>query len=436
MPSPQTLTELSNPTREKVERRKVASATLVGTTIEWFDFFIYAQAAGLIFAKEFFAAASEFAQIVSWVSLGISFLFRPVGAAVAGHLGDKYGRKPVLTLTLIVMGVATALIGVLPTAAQIGVAAPILLLLLRIVQGLSAGGEWGGAALMAVEHAPRGARGKAGAYPQLGAPCGLALATIVSLVLNVSLGHEAYIAWGWRIPFLLSLLLVGVGLWIRSRVEESPVYREIEQESKAESAPLKTVMRTNGGTVLLAALIFAANNAAGYMLIAFFGSYGIKTLGLDSTPVLASLAAAAILWAALTLWSGALSDKLGRIETFLVGYALLFVAVIPTWRLVNTAELPLFFLGVVLMTPGLALSYGPQSALYAEMFPRPIRFSGVSISYALGAILGGAFAPMIAEFTLGEGSVITLPGYLMGMTAIAVAALLWVRKRVPLQAEL
>ena len=250
------------------------------------------------------------------------------------------------------------------------------------------------------------------------------------------LGHEAYIAWGWRIPFLLSLLLVGVGLWIRSRVEESPVYREIEQESKAESAPLKTVMRHNGGTVLLAALIFAANNAAGYMLIAFFGSYAIKTLGLDSTPVLASLATAAILWAVLTLWAGALSDRIGRIETFLIGYGLLFVAVIPTWRLINTAELPLFFLGVMLMTPGLALSYGPQSALYAEMFPRPIRFSGVSISYALGAILGGAFAPMIAEFTLGEGSVITLPGYLMGMTAVAVVALLWVRKRVPLQAEL
>lgn len=208
----------------KREQRRVLAGTVVGTSIEWYDFFIYAQAAGVVLAPLFFAPAGEtIAQIVAWASLGISFLFRPLGAIVAGHLGDRLGRKQMLVLTLILMGAATALIGVLPTFAQVGMLAPVLLILLRILQGFSAGGEWGGAALMSVEHAPKGKRGFFGAYPQVGVPVGMIVATATMWILTTTLTEEQFLSWGWRIPFLFSIVLIFVGYMIRRAVEESPV---------------------------------------------------------------------------------------------------------------------------------------------------------------------------------------------------------------------
>ncbi|NLP40361.1 MAG: MHS family MFS transporter, partial [Corynebacterium pollutisoli] len=214
------------------EHRRVLSGAMVGTTIEWFDFFIYAQAAALIFAAQYFNPASNesatMAQIISWASLGISFLFRPLGAIIAGHLGDRLGRKPVLVITLVGMGGATVAMGLLPTYAQIGIAAPIILVFLRILQGLSAGGEWGGAALLAVEHAPVHRRGYFGSFPQVGVPSGMLLATLFMLVLSATLTTEQFEAWGWRIPFISSLVLIVIGFLIRRLVEESPVFSELE----------------------------------------------------------------------------------------------------------------------------------------------------------------------------------------------------------------
>ena len=227
------------------EHKRVLAGSMVGTTIEWFDFFIYAQAAGLIFATQYFDPVSNesasLAQIIAWASLGISFLFRPLGAILAGHLGDRLGRKPVLVVTLVGMGLATMLMGVLPTYASIGMAAPILLVVLRILQGLSAGGEWGGAAMLAVEHAPHGKRGLFGAFPQVGVPLGMFLATIFMLVLSAVLTPEQFLAWGWRIPFLSSVVLILLGYLIRRAVEESPAFAEMEELKEKSTAPLGPV---------------------------------------------------------------------------------------------------------------------------------------------------------------------------------------------------
>lgn len=410
------------------EQRRVLGATLVGTTVEWYDFFIYAQAAGLVFASQFFAPAgdssSTLAQVLSWASLGISFLFRPLGAIIAGHLGDRLGRKMVLSATLVLMGVATFLIGVLPTYDSIGIAAPILLVVLRIIQGFSAGGEWGGAALLAVEHAPKGQRGRYGTYPQIGVPLGLALATLVLLFMTLVVGIDAYKEWAWRVPFLFSIVLIVIGALIRSRVSESPVFEEIRERAQESSAPLGELLSNHFGLTIKAALIFAANNATGYILMTFMGAYATKTLGLPQSQVFFAVIIAAIAWAVFTLASGSLSDRIGRTQAFALGYGLLIVAVFPSWMLVNTGNIWAFGAALLLLTPGLSLSYGPQSALYAELFPRAIRYSGVSIAYAIGAILGGAFAPMISELLIDRtGTTLSVAAYLLVLCLIALAAL-------------
>jgi MFS family permease len=417
---------------KRLEERRVLVGTMVGTTIEWYDFFIYAQAAGLVLAGLYFAPLGSnnatLAQLVAWASIGISFLFRPLGAIVAGHLGDRLGRKAMLVVTLVMMGASTVLIGVLPTYAQIGVAAPLLLILLRVLQGFSAGGEWGGAALMSVEHAPVSKRGFFGAYPQIGVPSGLILATGVMLAVTNSMTEEAFLAWGWRIPFLLSVILIGIGYIIRRSVNESPVFTELRERKKESAAPLKELFAHNWRQVVLTALIFIANNAAGYLLIAFFSSYATKPaeaggLGMDRSPVLLASTVAAIFWLAATMFGGILSDRIGRIRTFQIGYAWLFVWAIPMFLLIDTKNIALFALALVVLAVGLGLSYGPQAALYAEMFPAHVRYSGVSIGYALGAILGGAFAPLIAQLLLDETSWSPSIGiYIMVLASISFAA--------------
>ena len=404
------------------EERKVLAGTLVGTSIEWYDFFIYAQAAGLVLAPLFLAPVAEtnpgLAQVLAFATIGISFLFRPLGAIVAGYLGDRLGRKKMLVFTLILMGLSTALIGLLPTYAAIGIAAPILLILLRILQGFSAGGEWGGAALMAVEHAPTARRGFFGAFPQIGVPVGMILATSTLFVITSLLTPEQFMEWGWRIPFLLSIVLIGVGYVIRRAVEESPIFQDLQRRKKESATPLRELFRHNTKSVILTAVIFIGNNAAGYLLIAFFATYAVTVLGMDRPTVLLATTLASFGWLVFTLWGGRVSDRLGRVRTFQIGYAFLALWAVPMWFLIDTGDIVWYFVALFVMTFGLGLSYGPQAALYAEMFPANVRYSGVSIGYALGAILGGAFAPMIAEALMGA----TGQSWTIGVY-IAVAAL-------------
>ncbi|WP_374761817.1 MFS transporter [Nesterenkonia aerolata] len=406
------------------EEKKVLAGTLVGTTIEWYDFFIYAQAAGFVLAVLYFeplgAENPALAQIVAWSSVGISFLFRPLGAIISGYLGDKFGRKLVLFVTLTGMGLATVLIGMLPTYAAWGAAAPILLIVLRILQGLSAGGEWGGAALLSVEHAPRHKRGLFGAYPQIGVPLGMLLATGFMFGLNAVTTEEQFLAWGWRVPFLFSFVLIIVGVLIRLKVDESPVFEEMKERKKESSAPLSELVTTHKKYTFLAALIFAANNAAGYLVIAFFAAYGVNTLGMDRGATLIASVIGGVGWFIFTLFGGWVSDRWGRVRTFQIGYAIIIIWAVPMWFLLDTASLPLFALAIFILTIGLGPSYGPQSALYAEMFPVSIRFSGVSIGYALGSIIGGAFAPMISQAILDNTGKSWLIGvYIAGLGIIS-----------------
>ena len=409
------------------EDRKVLAATLVGTAIEWYDYFIYAQAAGLVLGPLFFAPIAKdnpgIAQLLSFATIGISFLFRPLGALVCGHLGDRIGRKAMLVLTLVLMGISTAAIGLLPTYAQAGAIAPVLLIVLRVLQGFSAGGDWGGAALMAVEHAPTKRRGFFGAFPQIGVPLGMILATLVLLLLNALLGKDQFAAWGWRVPFLLSVVLIVVGSVIRRSVEESPVFLRMHQRRRDSSAPLGRLFRLHSGAVVRSALVFVANNAAGYLLIAFFISYGQKTLHLPASQVLATCTAAAASWLVFTLVGGVLADRIGRVRTFQLGYLLLALWAVPMWFLIDSGDIGLFLAAAIVLTIPLGLSYGPQAALYAEMFPAKVRYSGVSVGYALGSILGGAFAATIAQWIIGSTGKSWLIGvYLIGLCIVSIAA--------------
>jgi len=422
----QTLTTAA-PAGVSREERKVLAATLVGTAIEWYDFFIYAQAAGLILAPLFFAPIARdnpgLSQLLAFATVGISFLFRPLGAAVCGALGDRFGRKAVLVFTLMLMGFSTALIGLLPTYAQIGAWAPVLLVLLRIVQGFSAGGEWGGAALLAVEHAPKRKRSLFGAFPQIGVPIGMLLATGVLFGVTALLGKEAFAAWGWRVPFLLSVVLIGVGVFVRRKVEESPVFTQMHRRRKESSAPFMDLMRHHRKNVVLTALIFVANNAAGYLLLAFFLKYGQKNLGLPAADMLTISLMAAVSWLVFTLVGGVLGDRLGRVRTFQIGYVLLALWAIPMWLLIDTKDLGLLTLAALVLTVPLGLTYGPQAALYAEMFPAKVRYAGVSLGYALGTILGGAFAATIAQWIIDSYGQSWLIGvYVIVLSVISLAA--------------
>ena len=415
------------------EERKVLAGTLIGTTIEWYDFFIYAQAAGLILATHYFNPVGNespaLAQIVAWASLGISFIFRPLGAVVAGHIGDRFGRRITLVFTLIAMGAATVGVGLVPTYESIGIAAPILVVALRILQGFSAGGEWGGAALMSVEHAPAGKRGFFGAFPQIGVPLGMILATAVVLIINLIIGPEAYLAFGWRIPFWLSIALIAVGFYIRRSVEESPVFKEMQAIKSEESAPLRELFKTNTREVILAALIFIANNAAGYLVIAFFASYGGKALGMSRNETLTASLIGGVGWLIFTMWGGWISDKLGRVRTFQLGYVGMIIWAVPMWFMIDTGNILLFTLAIFILTATLGPSYGPQSAMYAEMFPAKVRFSGISIGCAIGSIFGGAFAPMIAQILLEQtGKSWSIGVYISAVSVISLIAVTMVPK--------
>jgi metabolite-proton symporter len=412
------------------QKKRVALASAVGTSVEWYDYHVYSIASALVIGKLFFPEISPLAgTMAAFATFAIGFIARPLGGILAGHLGDRIGRKKVMVITLTLMGAATMLIGLLPTYEQIGVAAPVLLVMLRLLQGLSAGGEWGSAALMAVEHAPAGQRGRFGNYVQLGTPAGMFLANIVILGATFMLADDQFQAWGWRIPFLLSALMVVVGFVIRVKVDESPVFQALEQDSTLERVPFAELLRNHKARVVLAVLSFIGNNAVGYIFLAFMTAYGTTTLGLARNTMLNVMLAGCVTWFASMIYFARLSDRIGRHKVYFLGYGILAVWAVPFFALFNTANVGLILLAVVVLTFGLAATYGPQAALFAELFPARVRASGVSLSYAVGACLGGGFSPLIATALFGAtGTVYAVAVFMIAFSVISFVSIAAMRK--------
>lgn len=415
--------------RRKSAVRSVWSGT-IGAVVEWYEYTIYGLASALVFGTVFFPSLTPaVGQIVALATFGVGFLARPLGAFVAGHLGDKIGRKSTLILTFSIMTAATALIGLLPTYAQIGIAAPLLLCVLRLAQGFAVGGEWGGAAIIAVENAPRGKRGIFGSWPQIGVSAGLLLGT-AALAFAEAISGDAFQEWGWRIPFLLSILLAAVGFYIRLRAAESPAFLEekarLEQEHAQQKAPLSQLFRYHRKPLLIA--IFGRFAEAGnyYLFTTFVLSYIVTTLGIDpSVGLVASMIGAAINIAVIPVY-GALSDRIGRPRTFLLGAGAIIVTSAPIFLLVGTGAPWAIILGIVLFLGlGHGLVYAPLPAMYCEMFPTSVRYSGISVGYQMASILLASFTPALAAATVlwSGGSLWPVIVFAIVTTAIAAVAI-------------
>ena len=377
--------------------RKVIVASLIGTSLEWYDFFIYGTAAALVFNQLFFPEFDPLiGTLLAFTTFAVGFVARPLGGLVFGHYGDKLGRKNVLVVTLLLMGIATFLIGVLPTYPTIGFWAPVLLVLLRFLQGLGLGGEWGGAVLMTMESGDSSRRGLNASWPQVGVPIGLLLANgVISLMGSVT-SNEAFLSWGWRVPFLLSGLLVIVGMWIRLTIAESPVFAEAEKSDSTEKAPILEVLRRYPKQVLLAIGARVGVDVAFYTFVLFITTYIVTYLELPRSYALnAVLIAAAVQVAAIPLF-GHLSDKRGRRPVYLAGAIGAAIWVFLFFTLLDSGQFALILLAAVVALIFHAAMYGPQAAFIAEMFPTKVRYTGASMGYQLAGIVGGAVAPIIS----------------------------------------
>ncbi|MFI0713454.1 MFS transporter [Streptomyces inhibens] len=392
--------------------RRIVAASLIGTTVEWYDFFLYGSAAALVFNKLFFPGSDPLVgTLLSFLTYAVGFAARPLGALVFGHYGDRLGRKKLLVLSLLMMGGATFAIGLLPTHAMVGSAAPVLLTVLRLVQGFALGGEWGGAVLLVSEHGDARRRGFWASWPQTGAPAGQLLATGVLSAMTALLPDSAFVAWGWRVPFLLSGVLVVVGLWVRLSVDESPVFkaalagaeaRRAQEGAVAEKMPLVAVLKYHWRDVLIAMGARMAENISYYVITAFVLVYATAHTGLSQQTALnAVLIASALHFAVIPAW-GALSDRIGRRPVYLLGAVGVAVWAFPFFALVDSSHFGLLLLAVSVGLVFHGAMYAPQAAFFAEMFATRMRYSGASIGAQFSSVAAGAPAPLIATALLAD----------------------------------
>jgi metabolite-proton symporter len=403
------------------EGRRVALASAVGTTIEWYDFFIYGTAAAVVFGPQFFPQVSEFAgTLAAFATFAIGFIARPLGGVVMGHYGDRLGRKFMLVWALMLMGLATLGIGLLPPYAQIGVWAPVLLTTLRFVQGFALGGEWGGAVLMSVEHAPEGRRGLFGSVVAMGLPAGIVLSNLVFIIVTTVLSPEQFASWGWRIPFIASVVLVAVGMFVRLSIAESPVFADVLRAGAARRMPVVDVLRTDARTVLLAAGSYIGISGLGYILLVYFVTYATRRLGLALPTALMLIVLASIAGAPGTMWFAHLSDRIGRRRIMQWGLGALVLWSLIFFPLVDTGSIPLIALSLCGMMFLQGAYLGPQPAVFSELFAPAIRYSGASLSLTLGTIFGGALAPFIATTLYGiNGNSSLVTAYLTTLSLIS-----------------
>ncbi|MCI2421450.1 MHS family MFS transporter [Saccharopolyspora sp. K220] len=406
--------------------RKVAAASMVGTTIEYYDFFIYSTAAALVLGRQFFPNASPTAgTLAAFATLSAGFIARPLGGIVMGHYGDKIGRKKMLMLSLLIMGVATALIGVLPDYGAIGLAAPIALVVLRFAQGFGVGGEIGGAVLLSFEHAPRRQRALFGALPMMGLPLGVLLSMAVFLVMQNLVPGDAFASWGWRVPFLLAVLIVAVGILLRRKALESPEFTAAKVEGELRKMPLVELVRTAPKELVIGSVAMIAAPTLGYLIQVYMIAYSTSVLELPNSTMLWVIMVGCVVWMSTVPVAGALADRFGRKPVFVAGTVLAIAWAFPLFTLMNTRSLPLMLVAEIVASLSTAMITGIQGAILSEAFPPNLRYSGLSVTVQVGTLLGGAVAPLAATALLAAtGTTTSISLYMVGVSLLSLVAVL------------
>jgi MFS family permease len=403
--------------------RRAVFASIVGTSIEWYDFFLYGTAAAIVFPHVFFPASSTYSgTLESFATYAVGFAARPVGAAIFGHWGDRLGRKAMLIVTLLMMGVASALVGVLPGTNAIGVAAPILLVVLRLLQGVAVGGEWSGSVLLSMEWGDQRRRGLMASWPQIGVPVGLLLGTGAMTAIALS-APAAFAAWAWRIPFLASLILVGIGLWVRLRVLESPMFARAVQQKQLSKVPVLEVIRRHPREIVLSALVRVSEQAPFYILTSFALTYIHEDLGKSEGLALLAVSAAGAVELIAIPFFGNLSDRVGRKRVYALGASAMAVVAFPYFALVNTGLAVVIVATAAVVQIAHAMQYGPQAALIAENFPTGLRFGGSGIGYQLASVVAGGPAPLIATWLLHDFGWQAISGYVVLTAVVSLIAI-------------
>ncbi|WP_371419876.1 MFS transporter [Tardiphaga sp.] len=396
------VTNLS-PAEHQIQLRRAVFASTVGTAIEWYDFFLYSTVTGLVFAKLYFPHSDPWVgTLEAFAIYAVGFVARPIGAAIFGHYGDRIGRKSTLIATLLLMGLATFAVALVPTYASIGIWGAVILTILRFIQGIGVGGEWGGSVLMSMEWARSNqSRGLIASWPQFGVPCGLFLANLAVLAFSQMSGDQ-FLSWGWRVPFLLSLLLVAVGLYIRLGILETPVFTKLLAEQKIERTPILEVIKRQPKEILLSALARMGEQAPFYIFTAFIFSYGIGTLHVSRDFLLTAVLAASVVSFVSIPLSGHFSDRIGRKAMYMIGALVTGIFGFIYFGMVNTGVAWIIFFAIVLSLIPHDMMYGPQAALIAESFTGRLRYSGASLGYQLASVIAGGPAPLIATWLFGR----------------------------------
>jgi MFS family permease len=410
-------------------RRSIFAASFIGTSIEWYDYYIFGTAAALVFGTLFFPQFSSVAgTLAAFGTFAVGFIARPLGAAVIGHYGDRIGRKAMLVLTLLLTGGATALIGLLPTYAAIGVAAPLLLVLLRLLQGFGVGGEWGGAVLIATEHASPRRRAVYGSFAQFGVPIGVLTSNLAFLAV-AGLSDEAFLSWGWRIPFLLSVVLVVVGFVVRSRLQDAPEFEQVKAKRETSTVPFTELLRRHPRVLALASLASIAPPAVGYTVIVYMLSYGTTALDYERTTLLTLIMLSTVVWVATIVVAALLSDRYGSRRVFIIGAVTAVIWPVPMFALVNTGSAGLAGLAFAVAAVVQGIMAGAQGGLFSEIFPVRLRYSGISIAYQVGGMVGGAITPLVATALFGAtGSSTPIALYVTALSLLSLVAVFGLRE--------
>ena len=417
-------------TTTEAEARKVAFAAFVGTALEWYDYFLYGTAAALVFNRLFFVTGNALVStLASFASFAVGFLARPLGAVVFGHLGDRIGRRKTLIATVVAIACATGLIGILPTYMSIGVAAPILITVLRLAQGVAVGGEWGGAVTLAVEHAPAERRGRYAALPQIGSPIGTLLSSGAMLAVGL-LSQSSFDSWGWRLPFLAAFPLLYVALYLRRRVEESPLFEQLLAEDELSSSPVKDVLRRAFPQLLVGAGTSFLGIGGFYLATTFMISYATGTLGISKSVMLVATVVAAVVEIGVLIWGGRMAEKFNASTVTVAGGLLAAILAFPVFWLVGTKSTLVVILGVTVAVAALSVTYAVSGALLTELFPPSLRYSGVSLSAQLAGMVSG-LVPLVATAAFAASNQqVWAPAVLLIVIALITTGAGWIAPRV------